>query len=198
MIIIIIIAVIIVVIIVVIAVSVVVINIIAVIIIVVIIIIIITILHCSQNDAADTVEVYEVCRCDNFGYLIGALYVYKGLLVVFGLFLAYESRNVKYVYINDSRFISIAMYIVVIVVGIGAPLSLVLSVHFFINPAYGLAVFMVILATMSCLLILFIPKVGGAGTNRCILNTVESQTYAINLFMRKCDIATLRKNKIAL
>ena len=85
--------------------------------------------------------------------------MYKGLLVVFGLFLAYESRNVKYKYINDSRFVSIAMYIVVIVVGIGAPLSLVLSVHFFIDPAYALAVFMVILATMSCLLILFIPKV---------------------------------------
>ena len=105
------------------------------------------------------VNIYEECECDNFGYLIGALYVYKGLLVVFGLFLAYESRNVKYFYINDSRFVSIAMYIVVILVGIGAPLSLVLAVHFFINPAYALAVFMIIASTMSCLLILYIPKV---------------------------------------
>jgi gamma-aminobutyric acid type B receptor len=111
-----------------------------------------------ENNNQDTLEVFEKCECDNFNYLIGALYVYKGLLVVFGLFLAYESRNVKYYYINDSRFTSIAVYIVVIVVGIGAPLSLVLSEHLFIDPAYSLTVLMVILATMACLLILFIPK----------------------------------------
>ena len=102
---------------------------------------------------------HEVCACDNYPYLIGALYVYKGLLVVFGLFLAYESRNVKYYYINDSRFVSIAMYIVVILVGIGAPLSLVLAVHFFTDAAYALAIFMVVASALSCMLILYIPKV---------------------------------------
>ena len=91
--------------------------------------------------AGDEVLVFERCNCNNFGYLIGALYVYKGLFVVFGLFLAYESRNVKYIYINDSRFVSITMYIVVILVGIGAPLSLVLAVHLFHDTAYALAVF---------------------------------------------------------
>ena len=104
-------------------------------------------------------KIFEKCECDNFGYLIGALYVYKGLQVIFGLFLAYESRNVKYHYINDSRFVSIAMYIVVILVGIGAPLSLVLAEHFFIDPAYGLAVSMIIAACMSCLLFIHVPKV---------------------------------------
>ena len=79
--------------------------------------------------------------------------------MVFGLFLAYESRNVKYIYINDSRFVSITMYIVVILVGIGAPLSLVLAVHLFHDTAYALAVLMIIAACMSCLLILYIPKV---------------------------------------
>ena len=104
---------------------------------------------------------YEKCDCkdNNFGYLIGALYVYKGLIVVFGLFLAYESRNVKYMKINDSRFVSIAMYIVVIVIGIGAPLSLVLALHNFVDPAYGLSVTMIITSCLSCLLIIHIPKV---------------------------------------
>ena len=86
--------------------------------------------------------------------------MYKGILMICGLFLAYESRNVKYFYINDSRFISIAMYIVVILVGIGAPLSLVLAVHYFIDAAYVLAVLMIIAACMSCLLIIYVPKVG--------------------------------------
>ena len=85
--------------------------------------------------------------------------MYKGLLVVFGLFLAYESRNVKYFKINDSRFVSIAMYIVVILIGIGAPLSLVLSVYQFADPAYALSVFMIVASTMSCLLIIHVPKV---------------------------------------
>ena len=116
-----------------------------------------------QNVGLDVKERFEECNCGpNYGYLIGALYVYKGLLVVFGLFLAYESRNVKYFYINDSRFVSITMYIVVILVGIGAPLSLVLAVHYFIDAAYALAVLMIIAACMSCLLILYIPKVGTA------------------------------------
>ena len=112
-----------------------------------------------QDESEDEDNLNEICQCDNFPYLIGALFVYKGLLVVFGLFLAYESRNVKYFYINDSRFVSIAMYIVVILVGIGAPLSLVLSVHFFVDAAFGLTVFMIISSTLSGLLIIFIPKV---------------------------------------
>ena len=116
---------------------------------------------------------HEVCFCENYPYLIGALYVYKGLLVVFGLFLAYESRNVKYYYINDSRFVSIAMYIVVILVGIGAPLSLVLAVHFFTDAAYSLAIVMVIASSLSCMLILFIPKVISYSTNAlCIYCTL--------------------------
>ena len=115
----------------------------------------------TQNN---TLEVYEKCDCKNFNYLMGALYFYKGLVVVFGLFLAYETRNVKYYYINDSHFVSIAMYIVVIVVGIGAPPTLVLSQHLFIGPAYALTVLIVIMATMSCLLILFIPKVRDEGS----------------------------------
>ena len=102
---------------------------------------------------------YENCYCDKFGFLIGSLFVYKGTVAICGLFLAYETRNVKYFYINDSRFVSITMYIVVILVGIGAPLSLVLAVHNFIDAAYGLAAFTIIAACMSCLLILYIPKV---------------------------------------
>ena len=91
--------------------------------------------------------------------------MYKGLLVVFGLFLAYESRNVKYFYINDSRFVSIAMYIVVILIGISAPLSLVLADKLFIDPAYLVAILMIVTACMCCLLFLFIPKVNNYFTN---------------------------------
>ena len=113
----------------------------------------------------DTTLEYEKCSCEYFPYFVGTLYVYKGLLVVFGLFLAYESRNVKYFFINDSRFVSIATYFVVIIIGISAPLSLVLAEQYFIDPAYGLSVSMIVLACTICLLVLYVPKVrvgGGA------------------------------------
>lgn len=114
---------------------------------------------CIQDPTQDQKFQYERCYCNNFGYLVGALFVYKGCVVICGLFLAYESRNVKYFYINDSRFVSIIMYVVVILVGIGAPLSLVLADNHIINAAFSLAAFTIIVACVSCLLILFIPKV---------------------------------------
>ena len=85
--------------------------------------------------------------------------MYKGLFTICSLLLAYESRNVKYFYINDSRFVSTTIYIAVILVGIGAPLSLVLAVHYFISAAYAVAVFTIITACISSLLMLGIPKV---------------------------------------
>ena len=112
-----------------------------------------------QDGKEDLTLQYEICKCDHFGFLIGALYIYKGLLTICGLFLAYESRNIKYFYINDSRFVSITMYIVVILVGIGAPLSLVLAVHYFINAAYGVAALTIITTCFSTLSVLYIPKV---------------------------------------
>lgn len=38
----------------------------------------------------------------------GLLYGYKGLLLIFGLFLAYETRSIKLKQINDSRLVGSA------------------------------------------------------------------------------------------
>lgn len=112
----------------------------------------------SGNDVEDVQEQYEYCSCDKYNYLIGALYIVKGLVALFGLFLAYETRNVGYQYINDSKYVSIATYVVVIVVGISAPMSLVLAQNWFIKTAYILAVVLVNTSCLCCLLILYIPK----------------------------------------
>ena len=124
--------------------------------------------HFLQHTQDLTLQ-FEICKCDHFGFLIGTLYIYKGLLSICGLFLAYESRNVKYFYINDSRFVSITMYIVVILVGIGAPLSLVLAVLYSIDAAYEVAVITIIAACLSTLLVLYLPKVSLA---ECIVVTL--------------------------
>lgn len=46
---------------------------------------------------------------------------YKCLLLVFGLFLAYESRNLKLRFVNDSRFVCMAIYNVGIVALVTGP-----------------------------------------------------------------------------
>jgi len=38
------------------------------------------------------------------------IYSYKGLLLLAGLFLAYETRNVKIRFINDLKFVAMAIY----------------------------------------------------------------------------------------
>ena len=85
--------------------------------------------------------------------------MYKGLLVVFSLFLAYESRNVKSYYVNDSRYVIISLLSAVLLIGSGAPVSLVLSLFFIPDAAYTVAVICIVLSSVCSAAILFIPKV---------------------------------------
>ena len=55
------------------------------------------------------------------------MYAYKGLQLVLGLFLAYETRSVKLKQINDSRLVGMAIYNVVILCMITAPVILVIG-----------------------------------------------------------------------
>ena len=113
----------------------------------------------DNSELGDVEGQYEYCSCDKYNYLIGSLYIIKGFVVLFGLFLAYETRSVSYKYINDFKYVRIATYVVVIMVGICAPMSLLFAQQWFINSAYSISVLLINTACVSCLLILFIPKV---------------------------------------
>lgn len=45
------------------------------------------------------------CEVNNITVWLGLLYSYKGILLLFGLFLAWETRNVKIPALNDSHYI---------------------------------------------------------------------------------------------
>lgn len=47
----------------------------------------------------------EHCESDHLSYWLGAVYAFKGLLLVFGVFLAWETRAVTIPALNDSRYI---------------------------------------------------------------------------------------------
>ena len=44
----------------------------------------------------------------------GVVFGYKGILLIFGIFLAYETRSVKLKQVNDSRFVGMSIYNVVV------------------------------------------------------------------------------------
>lgn len=47
----------------------------------------------------------EVCRSAHTQGWLGALYVYKGLLLLVGVYMAWETRHVKIPALNDSQYI---------------------------------------------------------------------------------------------
>jgi len=44
----------------------------------------------------------------------GVVFGYKGVLLLFGILLVYETRSIKFSQINDSRFISMSMCNIVV------------------------------------------------------------------------------------
>ncbi|KAK3714126.1 hypothetical protein RRG08_053817 [Elysia crispata] len=53
--------------------------------------------------------------CYQLSLVIGALrpsvvFGYKGILIIFGIFLAHETQNVRLKQVNDSRFVGMSIY----------------------------------------------------------------------------------------
>lgn len=85
------------------------------------------------------------------------LYIYKGLLLIFGVYMAWETRNVKIPALNDSRYIGMNVYNVVMMSVLAVTLSNILS-H---QPtlAYVLESTFMLISTTITLCLLFVPKV---------------------------------------
>ena len=57
------------------------------------------------EDDTEIIPKLEHCESKNLSYWLGAVYAFKGLLLVFGVFLAWETRAVTIPALNDSRYI---------------------------------------------------------------------------------------------
>ncbi|XP_027036420.1 gamma-aminobutyric acid type B receptor subunit 2-like isoform X2 [Pocillopora damicornis] len=99
----------------------------------------------------------NTCTAKNLTVWLALIYVYKGVLLLYGLFLAYETRNVVYAHLNDSRVIGICVYNVVVLSTIGAFLALILNNHQYEQLYAALSVCIIFPATVTISLI-FIPK----------------------------------------
>ncbi|GFS09756.1 gamma-aminobutyric acid type B receptor subunit [Elysia marginata] len=97
------------------------------------------------------------CHSDHLQKWLGAFYAYKGLLLVFGVYMAWETRHVKIPALNDSQYIGLNVYNVVIM-----SVSVVVISNFLSSQptlAYAMEAAFIILSTTVTLCLLFVPKI---------------------------------------
>ncbi|XP_068233244.1 gamma-aminobutyric acid type B receptor subunit 1 isoform X1 [Palaemon carinicauda] len=111
----------------------------------------------------DTVEDIKIkpelehCESKHNTLWLGLLYSYKGLLLIFGLFLAYETRSVKLKQINDSRLVGMSIYNVVVLCLITAPVTLVISAQQ--DAAFAFVSLAIIFCCFLSMALVFVPKI---------------------------------------
>ncbi|XP_022089371.1 gamma-aminobutyric acid type B receptor subunit 2-like [Acanthaster planci] len=107
-------------------------------------------------------EIYEVpeirfCSSTNELYFIIALYVVKGVLLIFGIFLAWETRNIAVSQLNDSKYIAGSVYIVALAISLTVPTMTVLGDD--VNMTFLVLGVTVVIVNTAVLCLNFIPKV---------------------------------------
>ncbi|CAG5023102.1 unnamed protein product [Parnassius apollo] len=111
--------------------------------------------HPSSEDIV-IVQENEYCQSERMTIFVGVIYVYKGLLLVFGAFLAWETRHVSIPALNDSKHIGLSVYNVLIMCIMGAPIALVLADHK--DALFVLIAIFIIFCTTATLCLVFVPK----------------------------------------
>lgn len=116
-------------------------------------------LHLNSNNTPDpvtdqvTVTETESCDCDNFWLWLGMFLGWKGLLLVLGALLAFQTRNVQIAALNDSKSVATAINNVFFVCLMLVPVAL--STKHEPTIGYVITSVAIVLATMTTLALLF-------------------------------------------
>ncbi|KAG8222160.1 hypothetical protein J437_LFUL000741, partial [Ladona fulva] len=111
--------------------------------------------HPSSEDILIIPE-NEYCQSGNMTVFVGSIYAYKGLLLIFGAFLAWETRYVSIPALNDSRLVGLSVYNCVIFCIAGAAVSFVLSDHQ--DASFLIVSIFILFCTTGTLCLVFVPK----------------------------------------
>ncbi|XP_070534990.1 gamma-aminobutyric acid type B receptor subunit 2-like [Ptychodera flava] len=121
------------------------------------------ILGSQQEDPTDSdivlIPIWITCDSRKAIYWLGALYAVKGILLIFGAFLAWETRNVTVVALNDSKYIGTSVYNVVILSFVGVAISLIMKHQ--VDASYVLISMFIFFATTLTQCVVFVPKIKG-------------------------------------
>ncbi|XP_071487925.1 gamma-aminobutyric acid type B receptor subunit 1-like [Diadema antillarum] len=105
------------------------------------------------------VPTLNTCTSDHMIPFLGALGVYKGGLLLFGVFLAWSVRNIRIMELNDSKFIALSVYTVCLTCVISAPFAYVYSSQGDINFVFTFVGGAISIATTVVLCLVFVPKI---------------------------------------
>ncbi|XP_077984666.1 gamma-aminobutyric acid type B receptor subunit 2-like [Glandiceps talaboti] len=97
------------------------------------------------------------CWSQYNAYFTAAILVFKGLLLIFGAFITWQTRNVSIPALNDTKYIALCIYNVFIFSVIGVPLSFILTDN--TESAYAIIGGFILFCTTGTLCLLFIPKI---------------------------------------
>lgn len=97
-----------------------------------------------------------MCRSQHTQTWLGALYIFKGLLLVVGVYMAWETRHVKIPALNDSQYIGVSVYSVVITSAIVVVLANLISER--VTLAFLTITALILTSTTATLCLLFLPK----------------------------------------
>ncbi|XP_030763636.1 gamma-aminobutyric acid type B receptor subunit 2 isoform X2 [Sitophilus oryzae] len=111
--------------------------------------------HPSNEDEIIIPE-NEYCTSENMSIFISSIYIFKGLLMIFGAFLAWETRHVSIPALNDSRYVGFSVYNVVIMCILGVAVALALVDHQ--DEMFLLISSFIIFCTTITLCLVFVPK----------------------------------------
>ncbi|XP_022258577.1 gamma-aminobutyric acid type B receptor subunit 2-like, partial [Limulus polyphemus] len=98
----------------------------------------------------------EFCQSEKMTIFLGSTYAYKGLLMAFGCFLAWETRHVSIPALNDSKYVGMSVYNVVIMCVVGAAISFVLRDKQ--DAAFIIISVFIIFCSTTTLCLVFVPK----------------------------------------
>nr|XP_050850762.1 gamma-aminobutyric acid type B receptor subunit 1 isoform X2 [Vespula vulgaris] len=99
----------------------------------------------------------EHCESEHNSIWLGMIYGYKGVILVFGLFLAYETRSIKVKQINDSRYVGMSIYNVVVLCLITAPVTMVIASQQ--DASFAFVALAIIFCCFLSMALIFVPKV---------------------------------------
>ncbi|KYM82550.1 Gamma-aminobutyric acid type B receptor subunit 1 [Atta colombica] len=99
----------------------------------------------------------EHCESEHNSLWLGLIYGYKGIVLAFGLFLSYETRSLKIKLINDSRYVGMSIYNIVVLCFITVPVVMVISSQQ--DASYAFSALATIFCCFLSMALIFVPKV---------------------------------------
>ncbi|XP_028403254.1 gamma-aminobutyric acid type B receptor subunit 2-like [Dendronephthya gigantea] len=112
----------------------------------------------EKNQAVNKVYFAHKCTSEHYQGWFAGLASCKALLMLFGMFLTWETRNVSFPGLNDSKYIGICVYNIFIITTVVMPVVM-FALPIDVNAKYCVIVFSVLFCTTTTLVLMFFSKI---------------------------------------